>query len=270
LYRIPEVALPTAISLISAKKCSKVISQTEKFVVFVIRDHSKKKVATTYVVSTHCLSLQQKKVDENMEEYRDIFSSPTGVPTHCQVKNPIDLTPGAPLPNGLVYHRLLMENDEIKHQIQELLQNGNIIPSSSPCGIPIVLVQKKDGTWRLCIDYIALNKITVRNRYPIPRIDDLLDQLKGEIFFNKIDLKSGYHQVPIEPTDVWKKNFKSKEGLFEWLVMPFGLKNAPASATFMRLTDDVLRPFTNSFVVVYLDDILIFSRTWDKHMQHIQ
>jgi hypothetical protein len=187
---------------------------------------------------------------------------------HCQVKHPIDLTPSAPLPNGPVYHRSLMENDEIRRQIQELLQKGHIRPISSPCGSPIVLVQKKDGTWRLCIDYRALNKITVRNRYPIPRIDDLLDQLKGEKFFSKIDLKSGYHQVPIEPTDVWKTTFKSKEGLFEWLVMPFGLTNAPT--TFMRLMDDVLRPFTNSFVVVYLDDILIFNRTWEEHMRHIQ
>jgi hypothetical protein len=99
-------------------------------------------------------------------------------------------------------------------------------------------------------------------------IDDLLDQLKGENFFSKIDLKSGYHQVPIEPTNVWKTVFKSKEGLFEWLVMPFGLTNAPT--TFMRLMDDVLRPFINSFVVFYLHDILIFNRTWEEHMWHIQ
>jgi hypothetical protein len=126
-----------------------------------------------------------------------------------------------------------MENDEIKRQIQEMLQKGHIRPSSSPCGSPIMLLQKNDGTWGLFIDYWALNKITVWNRYLIPRIDDLMDQLKGVKYFSKIELNSGYHQVPIEPSDVWKTALKSKEGLFERLVMPFGLTNAPA--TFMRL-----------------------------------
>ena len=130
------------------------------------------------------------------------------------------------------------------------------------------MVQKKDGTWRLCIDYWALNKITVQNRYPITWIDDLLDQLKEEKYFSKINLNYQYHQVPIEPSDVWKTTFKAKEGLFERLVMPFVLTNAPA--TFMRLMDDILRPFTNSFVVVYLDDILIFSQTWEEHLHHIR
>jgi hypothetical protein len=193
LYKIPEVTSPTVISLISTKQCSKVISQTEKFVFFVIRAHSKQKVIATSVASTQSLSLQQKQVDGIMEEYRDIFSSPTGVSTHFQVKHPIDLTPDAPLPNGPVYRCSLMENDKIRHQIQEFLQKGHIKRNSSPCGSSIVLVQKKDGTWRLCIDDRALNKITVRNWYPIPRIDDLLDQLRGENFFSKIDLKSGYH-----------------------------------------------------------------------------
>jgi hypothetical protein len=173
-----------------------------------------------------------------MEEYEDIFTSPAGVLPHCHVKHPIDLTLGALFPNGPIYRRSILENNKIKRQIQELLQKGHIRPSSSPWGSPIVLVQKKDGTWRLCIDHQALNKITVQNRYPITWIDDLLDQLKGEKYFSKIDLKSGYHQVPIEPSDVWKTAFKSKEGLFKWLVMPFGLMNAPA--TFMRLMDDIL------------------------------
>ena len=122
----------------------------------------------------HCHNLHigplcmKKKMGKVMEEYQDIFTSPTGVPLHCQVKHPIDLTLGAPLPNGLIYCCSVLENDEIKRQIQELLQKGHIRPSSSPCGSLVVLVQKKDGTWRLCIDYWVLNNITVQNRYLIP------------------------------------------------------------------------------------------------------
>jgi hypothetical protein len=115
---------------------------------------------------------------------------------------------------------------------------GTSIPTHHLVGSPIVLVQKKDGTWRLCIDYWALNKITFRNRYLIPRIDDLLDQLTEAKYFSKIDLKYGYYQIPIKQTDVWKTTFKSKEDLFEWLVMPFGLKNAPT--TFMRMMEDIM------------------------------
>eukprot|EP00253_Pinus_taeda_P032240 PITA_32240 len=164
-----------------------------------------------------------------VEEYEDIFTSPAGVPMHCQ--------------------------------------KGHICSSSSPYGSPIVLVQKKDGTWRLYIDYRAVDKITVQNRYLIPRIDDLLAQLKGAKYFSKINLKSGYHQVPIKPSNVWKTAFKAKDGIFEWLVMPFGLTNAPT--TFMRLMDDILQQFTNSFIVVYLDDILIFSESWEEHLHHM-
>jgi hypothetical protein len=239
-----------------------------KFIFFVILSRNKRKITATSKVSAADLSTQQKQVYKVMEEYSDIFSSPIGVPLHCQVKHPIDLTPDTPLPNGSVYPRSLLENEEIKRHIQELLHKGHIRPNSSSCGSPIVLVQKKDGTWQLCIDYRALNKITFRNRYMIPRIDNLLDQLTGDKYFSKIDLKSGYHQVPIEQTYVWKITFKSKEDLFEWLVMSFGLTNAPA--TFMRMMDDILQPFTNNFVVVYLDDILIYNKTWVEQLQHIQ
>eukprot|EP00253_Pinus_taeda_P034566 PITA_34566 len=161
-----------------------------------------------------------------------------------------------------------LENAEIKKQVQELLEKGFIRPSTSPCGSPVVLVRKKDGSWRMCINYRALNKITIKNRYPLPRIDDLLDQLKEVVCFTNLDLHSGYHQVRVAEQDVWKTAFKTKQGLYEWLVMPFGLTNTPA--TFMRLMDDVLRPFLDDFVIVYLDDILIFSKTWEEHLKHVK
>ena len=157
----------------------------------------------------------------------DIFTSPKGVPLHFQVKQSVDLTPSVPLPNGPIYRLSVLENDEIKRYIIDLLQKGHNKPSSSPYGSLIMLVQKKDMTWKLCIDYQALNKITIWNRYPIPHIDDHLDKLKGGKYFSNIELNFGYHQVPIEPFDAWKTSFKSKEGLFEWLVMHFRLKNSP-------------------------------------------
>eukprot|EP00253_Pinus_taeda_P014293 PITA_14293 len=161
-----------------------------------------------------------------------------------------------------------LENAEIKKQVQELLEKGFIRPSTSPCGSPIVLVRKKDGSWRMCIDYQALNKITIKTHYPFPRIDDLLDQLKEAVYFSKLDLHSGYHQVRVVEQDAWNIAFKTKQGSYEWLVMPFGFTNAPA--TFMRLMNDVLKPFLDDFVIVYLDDILIFIKMWEEHLKHVK
>jgi hypothetical protein len=162
----------------------------------------------------------------------------------------------------------IVEMTKIKKQVQDLLDQRVIRPSSYPCSSPIVMVPKKDGTWRMCVDYRALNKIMVKNRYPLPRIDYLLDQLKNVVYFTKLDLHSGYHQMRVAEQDAWKTAFKTKKGLFEWLAMSFGLCNAPT--TFMHVMNDVFRPFLDDFVIVYLDGILIFSGTWDEHVRHVK
>jgi hypothetical protein len=162
----------------------------------------------------------------------------------------------------------VVEMVEIKKQVQGLLDQVVISPNSSPCGSLIVMVPKKDGTWIMCVDYRALNKITMQNRYPLHHIDDLLDQLKNVVYFTKLDLHSGYHQIRVTEHDAWKNYFKTKQGLFEWLVMSFGICNAPV--TFMRVMNNVFRPLIDDFVIVYLDVIFFFSETWDKHVRHVK
>ena len=151
------------------------------------------------------------------------------------------------------------ELKELKMQLQELLDKKFIRPSTSPWGAPVLFGKKKDGSLRLCIDYRKLNKVTVKNKYPLPRIDDLFDQLQGAQLFSKIDLRLGYHQLKVKPEDIDKTAFRTRHGHYEFLVMPFGVTNAPAA--FMDLMNRIFKPCLDDFIVVFIDDILIYSKS---------
>jgi hypothetical protein len=210
-----------------------------------------------------------EEIQELLEEFADIVVDelPHSLPPIRSVSHHIDLIPGASFPNKAAYRLMQQENEEVKRQVQELLDKGLVRESLSPCVVPTVLSPKKDGGWRMCTDSRAINKITIRYRFPLPRMDDLMDCLSGEKYFSKIDLKSNYHQIHMREGDEWKTSFKTNEELYEWIFMSFGLTNVPS--TFMRLMNKVLKEFIGKFVIVYLDDIMVFSRTVVEHLKHL-
>ncbi|GJT58066.1 uncharacterized protein Tco_0993120 [Tanacetum coccineum] len=221
----------------------------------------------------HVVDSTKKKIEladvEVVRDYPDVFPIDLpGLPPTRGVEFQIDLIPGAAHVAKAPHRLAPSEMKEIMSQLQELLDKGFIRPSSSPWGAPVLFVKKKYGSMRMCIDYRELNKLTVKNKYPLPRIDDLFDQLQGACYFSKIDFRSGYHQVKVRESDIPKTAFQTRYGHYEFLVMPFGLTNEPA--IFMVLMNRVCRPYLDKSVIVFIEDILVYSRSVDDHKRHLR
>jgi hypothetical protein len=215
------------------------------------------------VSNSHCSEI----INEVLEQFKDIFAEPTKLPPQRECDHQIILHPGAKPVNKRAYRLPAYQKDALEKIIEQLLDSEVIRVSLSPYSSPAILVRKKDGSWRLCIDYRQLNANTIKNKYPIPVIEDLLDKLFGARFFSKIDLRSGYHQVRMKEQDVEKIAFSTHMGHYEFVVMPFGLTNAPA--TFQALMNKLLADHLRKFVLVFFDDIVIFSKTLEDHKIHL-
>ena len=202
-----------------------------------------------------------------MDNHSKVFETPKGLPPIHDHDHAIHLIPESVPPNIKPYRHPYAQKHENERMVAKMLEVGIIQPSQIYFSTPVVLVHKKNGSWHMCLDYRELNKLTIKDKFTIPVIDELLDQLHGSIYFTKLYLRSGYHQIRMKTQDISKTTFITHEGRYEFLGMPFGLTNSPS--TFQGLLNSIFKPFLRKFVLVFFDDILIYNKSWKDRVEHI-
>lgn len=264
-------AKPSGVKLINNKSFSQAVQQGAQ-VCFLYLDPFNYHVDIPTCQALHSSdgsSSIPPEIDTLIAQFPDIFFEPTELPPpRPSFDHRIPLQDGTNPFSIRPYRYSVLQKDIIDKLVEDMLQQGIIQHSNSPFASPVVLVRKKNGTWRLCVDYRRLNKHTIKDKFPIPLIEDLMDELGGSTVFSKLDLTAGYHQLRMEPGEEFKTAFKTHAGHFEYLVMPFGLSNAPAS--FQALMHHIFHPFLRRFVIIFFDDILIYSPSMSEHVTHLQ